>query len=67
MEDQSLRRSIRLQNLPPFTTVEPPPPPKRWRLDTNDSFELVGMSEVPGEPKLRANLFNLNTVEIEYL
>ena len=31
------------------------------------SFEPIGVSEVLGEPKLRANRFNLNTVEIEDL
>ena len=52
MEDQPLRRSRRLQNLPPAITVEPPPPPQRQRLDTDSSFEPVGVSEVPGEPNL---------------
>ena len=56
-----------MQNLPLLITLEPPPPPQRWRLDTNDSFEPIGVSEVLGEPKLRANRFNLNKVEIEDL
>ena len=47
--------------------MEPPPPPQRRRLDTNGYFEPVGVSEVSGEPELRANRFNLNTVEIEDL
>ena len=59
--------SIRLRNLPPLVTLEPPPPPQRWRLDTNGSFEPVGVSEVLGEPKLIANRFDLDTVEIEDL
>ena len=67
MEDQPLRRSRRLQNLPPATTVEPPPPPQRRRLDTNGSFEPVGINEVPGEPKLRTNQFDTTAVEIEDL
>ena len=67
MEDQPLRRSRRLQNLPPFTTVEPPPPPQRQRLDTNGSFELVGISEVPGEPELRENQVDTTIIEIENL
>ena len=56
-----------MQNLPPLITLEPPPPPQRQRLDTDGSFEPVGVSEVPGEPALRANRFDFNTVEIEEL
>ena len=56
-----------MQNLPPLITLEPPPPPQRRRLDTDGSFEPIGVSEVPGEPELRANHFNLSTVEIEDL
>ena len=67
MEDQPIRRSRRLQNLPPLITLEPPPPPQRWILDTDGSFELIGVSEVSSEPTLRANLFDFNTVEIEDL
>ena len=67
MEDQPTRRSRRLQNLPPLITLEPPPPPQRQRLDTNDSFEPVGVSEVPGEPSLIANHFDFDIVEIEDL
>ena len=36
-------------------------------MDTDGSFEPIGVSEVPGEPELRENSFNLNTVEIEDL
>ena len=36
-------------------------------MDTDGSFEPIGVSEVLGEPKLRANRLNLNTVEIEDL
>ena len=67
MEDQSIRRSRRLQNLPLLITLEPPPPPQRQRLDTDGSFEPIGVSEVLGEPKLRENHINLNTFEIEDL
>ena len=67
MEDQPLRRSRRLQNLPLFTTVEPPLPPQRWILDRDGSFEQIGISEVPGEPELRINQFDTTTIEIEYL
>ena len=67
MEEKPLRRSRRFQKLPPFTTVEPPQPPQRRRLDTNGSFELVGISEVPGEPEIRTNQVDTTTVEIEDL
>ena len=56
-----------MQNLPLRITLEPPPPPQRQRLDTEGSFEPVGVSEFLSEPKLRANRLNLNTVEIEDL
>ena len=56
-----------MQNLPPLITLEPPSPPQRRRLDTDDSFERIGVSEVLGEPELRANRLNLNIVEIEDL
>ena len=67
MEDQPIRSSRRLQNIPPLITLEPPPPPQRWILDTDGSFEPIGVSEVPGELALRANCFDFNTVEIEDL
>ena len=41
--------------------------PQRQRLDTDSSFEPIGVSEVPSEPELRVNHFNLNTDEIEDL
>ena len=56
-----------MQNLPPLITLEPPPPPQTRRLDTDGSFELIGVSEVPSELELRENRLNLNTVEIEDL
>ena len=59
--------SRRLQKIPPLITLEPPPPPQRKRLDIDGSFEPIGVSEVPGEPRLRANRFDFNTFEIEYL
>ena len=67
VEDQPIRRSIRLQNLPPLVTLEPPTPPQRRRLDMDGSFEPVGLSEILGEPSLIANRLNLDTIEIEYL
>ena len=67
MEDQPIRRPRRLQNLPPLITLEPLPPPQTWRLDMGRSFELIGVSEVLGEPELIANHFDLDIVEIEDL
>ena len=67
MEEQPIKRSRRLQTLPPVTTVEPPPPPQRRRLDTDNSFEPVGISEVPSEPELRTNQVDTTAVEIEDL
>ena len=34
-------------------------------MDIDGSFELVGVSEVLGEPELIANHFDLDTVDIE--
>ena len=56
-----------MQNLLPFITLEPPPPPQRQILDTDGSFEPIGVSKVLGEPELRENCLNLNIVEIEDL
>ena len=56
-----------MRNLPPLTTLEPPPLPQRRRLDTDGSFEPIGISEVLGEPELIANHFDLDTFEIEEL
>ena len=56
-----------MKKLPPLITLEPPPPPQRRRLDTDGSFEPIGVSEVSGEPELRENHFDLTTVEIEDL
>ena len=67
MEDQSIRRSRRLQNLPLLITLEPPPPPQRWILDTYGSFKLIGVSEVPSEPELRTNQVDTTIVEVEDL
>ena len=67
MEDEPLKRSRRLQNLPPAAIVEPPPPPQRRILDIDGSFEPVGVSEVLGEPKIRKNQVDRTVVEIEYL
>ena len=67
MENQPIRRSRRLRNLPPLVTLEPPPLPQRRRLDTDSSFEPIEVSGVLGEPTLRANRSDFNTVEIEDL
>ena len=47
--------------------MEPPPPPQRRRLNTDGSFEPVGISEALGEPELRTNQVDTTTVEIEDL
>ena len=44
--------------------MEPPPPPQRQILDTDGSFEPVGISEVSGEPELRKNQVDTTIVEI---
>ena len=56
-----------MQNLPLLITLEPPPPLQRQILDMDSSLKPLGVSEVPGEPELRENHCNLNTVEIEDL
>ena len=61
MEDQILRRSYRLQNLPPSVTVDPPPPHQKRRLDTDGSFKQVHVSEVPSEPTLMIDVSRKNT------
>ena len=67
MEDQPLRRSRRLQKISSSDIVEPPSPPQRQRLDTDGSFQTIGISEASGEPKLRTNQVDTTIVEIEYL
>ena len=56
-----------MRNLRPLTTLEPPPLPQRRRLDTDGSFEPVGISEVLGESELIDNRFDFDIVEIEEL
>ena len=67
MEDQPLYRSIRLQNLPPSDTVDPPLPPQRKRLGTDGSFEPIGVSKVTGELELRSNQVDTTIVKIKDL
>ena len=67
MEDQPLRRSRRLQNLTPLTTVDPPPPPLRYTVKKGGSFESTGISENLGEPELRYIQPELLSLEIEDL
>ena len=66
MEDQPPHRPRRLCNLPPLSIVESPLPPQRQRLDTNSSFELTGVSQSPGEPKLCYNHTDRLLMDIEY-
>ena len=67
VEDHPLRKSRRLQNLPPSFIVETPPPPQRQRLDTYHYFEPTGVSEVPSEPKLRLTHEEILPIKIEYI
>ena len=67
VEGQPLKRLRRLQNFPPATIVNPPPPPQRQRFDIDGSFEPVGISEVPGEQELRTNSVDTTIVEIKEL
>ena len=67
MEDQPIRRSRSLQDLPPAITVEPPPPPQWHRLSVDGYFEPIGISEDPGKLKLRTNQVDSTAVEIEDL
>ena len=54
-------------NLPLLVTVEPPLPHQRWRLELNDFFKPVRISEVLGKIELRTNQVDTTIVEIEYL
>ena len=67
VEDQLLKRSRSLQDLPLVIPVEPPLPPQRRILGIDGSFEPVGDSEVPGELEIRINQVDTNAVEIEDL
>ena len=42
-------------------------PPQRQRLDMDNSFEPIGVSEVSSEPELRTDQLDLTIVEIEDL
>ena len=56
-----------MQNIPLLITLEPPPPPQKKRLEIDGSSELIGVSEVSSEPKLRTDQFDLTTIKIEDL
>jgi hypothetical protein len=45
VEDPELRRSQRLLGLP-LVTLEPPPPPLRWKLDQQGSFEATRLQTI---------------------
>ena len=46
--------------------MDPPPPPQRKGFDTNNYFELIGVSEILGEPKLCYTEHDPLLVKIEY-
>ena len=47
--------------------MEPTPPSLRQIINISGSFESTGISENPGEPKLRYILANPLSIEIKYL
>jgi hypothetical protein len=64
VEDPELRRSRRLLVLPPVT-LEPSPPPLRWKLDQQGSFEAVGLQTiVPEQPLEESTILNLETTAL---
>ena len=67
MEDQPPCRSQRFKNIPPLFTIDPPPPPKRQRLDTHGSFESTRFNQSPREPKLQCTQTDHLSMEIEDL
>jgi hypothetical protein len=62
VEDSELRRSRRLLALP-SVILEPPPPPLRWRLDQQGSFEATGLPTIELEQVLEESTANLGSVE----
>jgi hypothetical protein len=62
VEDPELRRSRRLLGLSPII-LEPPPPPLRWKLDQQGSFEATGLQTFVPKQILEESTANLVSVE----
>ena len=64
VEDPELRRSQRLLGLPPVT-LEPPPPPLRWKLDQQGSFEATGLQTfLPEQLSEESTILNLEAAAL---
>jgi hypothetical protein len=55
VEDPELCQSRRLLGLSPVT-LEPPPPPLRWKLDQQGSFEATGLQTFVPEQLLKESI-----------
>jgi hypothetical protein len=62
VEDSELCRSRRLLGLPPVI-LEPPPPPLRWKLDQQGSFEATGFLTIEPEQLPEESTANLGMIE----
>jgi hypothetical protein len=62
VEDLELRRSQRLLGLP-SVILEPPPPPLRWKLDQQGSFEATGLQTIVPEQPPEESTANIGSVE----
>jgi hypothetical protein len=62
VEDPELRRSQRLLGLLPVI-LEPPPPPLRWKLDQQGSFEATGLQTIVPEQLPEESTANIGSVE----
>jgi hypothetical protein len=62
VEDPELHRSRRLLGLPPVI-LEPPPPPLRWKLDQQGSFEATGLQTIVPEQLPEESNANLGSIE----
>jgi hypothetical protein len=62
VEDSELHRSRRLLGLPPVI-LEPPPPPLRWKLDQQGSFEATELQTIEPEQLSEESITNIGLVE----
>jgi hypothetical protein len=64
MEDPELHRSRRLLGLP-LVTLEPPPPPLRWKLDQQGYFEATGLQTfMPEQLSEESTILNLEAASL---